>query len=194
MKTNKKIILVVVFMLGTLFSYANNDKGLNNIVNTAKVEVAFKNAKIGHKLTIKDENGTKLHTEIVSKEGKLNKVFNLSNLEDGKYTVELNKDYEIIVKTLEVKGNKVIYNKASKKTIFKPVVRNKENLLMISKIAFDNKPIKIALYFEGNVIFSETVKNKTIVNRTYKLDTKETGNYKAIIYSNNRSYVHSFKI
>ncbi len=194
MKTNKKIVLVVVFMFGTLFNYANNDKNFNRIVNTTKVEVAFKNAKIGHKLTIKDDNGTPLHSEIVSKEGNLNKIFDLSSLKDGKYTVELNKDYEIIVKTLEIKGNKVTFNKNSRTVIFKPVIRNKKNVLMISKIAFDKKPMKIALYFDNVIIYSETVESDLILNRTYKLDTKEVGNYKAIIYNNNRSYVHSFKI
>ena len=194
MKTNKKLVLVVVFMFGTLFNYANNDKNFNKIVNTTKVEVAFKNAKTGNQLTIKDENGTQLHSEIVSKKGDLNKFFDLSSLEDGKYTVELNKDYEIIVKTLEVKGNKVIFNKDSKKTIFKPVIRNKENVLMISKIAFDKKPIKIALYYNDEIIYSETLESTAILNRIYKLDTKEEGDYKAIIYNNNRSYVHSFKI
>ena len=47
MKTNKKLVLVVVFMFGTLFNYANNDKDFNRIVNAKKVRVAFKNVKKG---------------------------------------------------------------------------------------------------------------------------------------------------
>ena len=194
MKTNKKLVLVVVFMFGTLFNYANNDKDFNRIVNAKKVRVAFKNVKKGNQLTIKDQEGTQLHSQIVSKEGNLNTLFDLSSLKDGKYTVELNKDYEIIVKTLEVKNSKVIFNKNSRKVIFKPVIRNKENVLMISKIAFDKKPMKIALFYNDETIYSETVKCDSILNRVYKLDKKEKGDYKVIVYNNNRSYMYDFKI
>jgi hypothetical protein len=194
MKTIKRKVLVVVFMLVTLFNYANNDNDFNNTINAKKVKVAFKNVKKGHLLTIKDENGTQLHSETISRTGLLTKVFDLSSLGNGKYTVELNKDYEIIVKTLEVKNNKVIFNKDSKKIIFKPVIRNEENILMISKIAFDKKPMKVNLYFNGKAIYSETEKNEEILNRVYKFDKEVKGDYRVIIYNNNRRYVHDFKI
>lgn len=194
MKTSKKLVLVVVFMFGTLFNYANNDNDVSNIVNVKKVKVAFMNVKKGHQLTIKDENGVQLHSEIVSKSGVLTKIFDFSTLKDGKYTIELNKDFEIIVKTLEVNNGNVIFNDNSKKVIFKPVIRNDENLLMISKISFDKKPIKIALYFDNTMIYSETIKGEALLNRVYKLDNKVEGNYKVIVYNNDRSYVHYFKI
>jgi hypothetical protein len=194
MKTNRKIVLVVIFMLSTLFNYANNVNDFNNIINVKKVKVVFKNAKKGHILTIKDENGVQLHSETVSKEGDLSKVFDLSSLNNGKYTLELNKDFQIEIKTLEVKNNKVLFNKDSEKVIFKPVIRNEDNLLMITKISFDKKPMKIALYFDNEIISSETVKGETILNRVYKFDKKVKGNYKVIIFNNNRSYVHDFKI
>ena len=200
MKTNKKLVLVVVFMLGTLFNYANNDKDFNRIVNAKKVRVAFKNVKKGNQLTIKDQKGTQLHSQIVFKEGNLNTLFDLSSLKDGKYTVELNKDYEVIVKTLEVKNSKVIFSKNSRKVIFKPVIRNKENVLMISRISFDKKPMKIDLYFEDVIIYSETVnysetvKTDASLNRVYNFKEKQAGNYKVIVNNNDRSYIHNFKI
>jgi hypothetical protein len=194
MKTNKKLVLVVVFMLGTLFNYANNDKDFNRIVNAKKVRVAFKNVKKGNQLTIKDQKGTQLHSQIVFKEGNLNTFFDLSSLKDGKYTVELNKDYEIIVKTLEVKDSKVIFNKNSRKVIFKPVIRNQENVLMISKISFDKEPIQIALFYDNETIYSETVQCDSILNKVYKLDKKEKGDYQVIVYNNDRSYIYNFKI
>ena len=157
MKTNKKLVLVVVFMLGTLFNYANNDKDFNRIVNAKKVRVAFKNVKKGNQLTIKDLKGNQLHSQIVFKEGNLNTFFDLSSLKDGKYTVELNKDYEIIVKTLEVKDSKVIFNKNSRKVIFKPVIRNQENVLMTSKISFDKEPIQIAFFMGKRMISKQIV-------------------------------------
>jgi hypothetical protein len=193
MKTIKTKVLAVAFMLGAFVNYANNTD-LNSVLNAKKVTIEFNDAKKGHVLTIKDKDGTILHSENVIKEGKLVKIFDFSKLENGNYSLELNKDFEIIVKTLEVKNNKVIFNEDSKKVIFKPVIRNKKNILMISQIAFDKKPIKVVLFFDDEIIYSETIKGEVILNRVYKLDKEVKGNYKVIIYNNNRSYVHDFKI
>jgi hypothetical protein len=65
---------------------------------------------------------------------------------------------------------------------------------MISQIAFDKKPIKVVLIFDDEIIYSETIKGEVILNRVYKLDKEVKGDYKVIIYNNNRSYVHDFKI
>jgi hypothetical protein len=194
MKTIQTKVLVVVIMLGSFINYANNDMDFNKTLNAKKVKVAFKNVKKGHQLTLKNEKGVKLHSEIVSRTGLLTKTFDLSSLNDGIYTIELNKDYEIIVKTIEVKNNKVIFNKDSKKVILKPVIRSKENILMISKTNFHKKSMKIALYFEDEIIYSETLESEKIFNRVYKLDKEIKGEYSVVLYINNRSYFHNFKL
>jgi hypothetical protein len=194
MKTIQTKVLIVVFMLGSFVNYANNDLDFNKIINAKKVKVAFKNVKKGHQLTLKNEKGVKLHSETVSITGLLTKVFDLSSLKNGIYTIELNKDYEIIVKTLEVKNNKIIFNEASKKVILKPVIRNKENILMISKANFHKKSMKIALYFDDEIIYSETLENEEIFNRVYKLDEEIKGEYRAVLSINSRSYFYNFKL
>ncbi|KGL59214.1 hypothetical protein ATE90_0061 [Polaribacter sp. Hel1_33_96] len=193
MKTIKTKVLVVVFLLGTFVNFANR-ADVSNVLNTKNIKLVFNEVKKGHLLTIKDKDGTIIRSETVSKPGLLAKVFDLSSLSDGTYTIELNKDFEIIVKTLEVKNRTVIFNENSKIVIFKPVIRNEENILMISKIAFDKKPSKISLYYNDEIIYSETIKSEMILNRAYKLDKDEKGDYKVVIYNNKRSYVHNFKI
>ena len=194
MKTNKKLVLVVVFMLGTLFNYANNDKDFNTKVDAKKVKIVFKNVKKGNLLIIKDKNGVQLHSELISKYGKLIKTFDFSTLNNGKYTVELNKDFEILINTIEVLSNKVIFNKSSEKKIFKPVIRTKENVLMISKISFDEKPTRIVLFYNNKEVYKEIINSNTILNRAYKLSKEIKGDYKVIVYNNNKSYIKNFKI
>lgn len=192
MKTIKRRVLVVVFMLGTLVNYANNTE-LDYTLDAKKVKIVFKNAKKGHQLKIKDANGTVLHSESVSKKGNLIKTFDFSKLNDGNYTLELNKDYQIIVKSIKIEAGEVIFNEDAKKVIHKPVVRNEENRLMISKITFDEKPLQIALYYNNEVIYSETVTGSSIVNRVYRLDELMTGDYKVVLNNNGRSYSKEFK-
>ena len=193
MKKIKTRILLVVFMLGTFINYANNSD-LKNVFNPKQVKIVFKAVKKGQQLNIKDSNGTVLHAEHVKKEGTLTKVFDLSKLNDGIYTLELEKDFSIIVKSLKITGSEVIIDENSKKVIFKPVVRSIDNRVMISKIAFDEKPLQLALYFNDEIIYSETIKGDSILNRVYKLDENIKGNYKVVLYNNGRSYTNDFKI
>ena len=65
---------------------------------------------------------------------------------------------------------------------------------MISKITFDKKPLEIALFFKGEIIYSETIKGGPIVNRIYKLDLKAKGDYKDVIENNGRTYNEIFKL
>lgn len=180
-------------MLSTLVNYANNSE-LENVLNTMKTKIVFKGVKKGHHLTIKDEKGFVLYSENVKKAGNLIKFFNFSNLKEGNYTLELEKDFEIIVKTFTIVENDVKFNAEAKKVIYKPVIRNVENKLLVSKVAFDSKPVDIFIYYKSEIIFSETVKNDEIINRIYRLDKKEKGLYTVVLKSNDRSFSNNFEI
>jgi len=194
MKTIKRRVLVVVFMLGTLFNYANNEKEFNKTVDAKKVKVVFKDVKKGQLLSVKDKNGFQLHSETVSSQGELIKFFDLSTLNNGVYTIELNKEFKIVIKSLLIKDNNVSFIKDSEKIIFKPVIRNKENLVLISKVNFDKKPVKITLFYNDEVIYSETLKGELMLKRVYRLDKELRGNYTVIVYCDDESYSNEFKI
>ena len=66
--------------------------------------------------------------------------------------------------------------------------------LMVSKIEFDKEPTQIVIYFANEVIFSETVKNETLLNRVYKLDSEKKGSYNVVVYNQDRKYSNAFKI
>jgi len=193
MKTIKRKVFVAVFMLITFINFANNSD-LNTLFNVNKVTVVFKNAKKGNTLTIKDINEVILHSEEITKEGTLIKTFNLSALENGIYTLELDKDFQIAVKSIKVKNKDVTFLVDAEKLIFKPIVRNKDNKLKITKIAFDAEPLKISIYYNNEIIYSETIEGEQILNRVYSLDKELKGDYKVVSYNNGRIYVKNFKL
>jgi hypothetical protein len=194
MKTIKRKLVVVVFMLGTVFNYANNTKEVSRLIETTNVKVEFKNVKKGHTLTIKDKQGKILHSENATKKGNLTKVFDLSSLKDGMYSIELHKDFRILVKPFKVASHQVIFEKNLEKVIFKPIIRAKEDLIFISKKALDKEAVKIIIYYNDNPIHTEVITNALQVNRIYKLDPKEKGTYRAVVYSNKKSYTKNFTL
>jgi hypothetical protein len=180
-------------MLGTLVNYANDEK-VNSVFNAKKTKVVFKEVKKGQQLTVKDSNGVILHLETINKEGRLVKIFDFSKLNDGDYTLELEKDFQIIIKSLIVNDDKVILNENAKQIIFKPVIRNIDNRVMISKIAFNEKQLEVLLYYNDKKIYAEVIKGDAIINRVYRLDENIKGNYTVVVKNSDRSYVNTFEI
>ena len=193
MKTTiKKYLVVIVMMLVTSINYANKNTAVK-IVDGKKVRIEFESVKKGHTLSVKDKNGTVIYSQEIENSGTYSKVLDLSKLEKGNYTTELEKDFEIVIKPFTVLDGQVSFDE--EKTIFKPVIRTEDNLVLISKLAFDKQPLKIAIYYNDEVIFSETVKDeKNLLKRVYKLSKEEKGDYKVVINSNNRSYIKDFNI
>jgi len=193
MKTTIKKYLVVVMMLGTLINYANENKNSINTIDGKKVKVEFKTVKKGHTLSIKDESGIVMYSQEIKKSGSYSQVFDLSKLQRGNYTTELEKDFEIIIKYFSVLDGQISFK--DEKIIFKPVIRIKDNLILISKMNFEKEPLKIALYYNDEIILSEnTTDSGDIINRIYRVSKKIKGNYKVMINTDNRTYKKDFNI
>tara|TARA_B110000093_G_C12883897_1_gene373146 strand:+ start:115 stop:696 length:582 start_codon:yes stop_codon:yes gene_type:complete len=191
MKSTIKKYLVVVMMLGTLINYANENKNSLNTIDGRRVKVEFKTVKKGHTLSIKDESGIVMYSQEIIKPGNYSQIFDLSKLQKGNYTTELEKDFEITIKSFSVLDGQILFK--DEKTIFKPVVRIKDNLILISKMNFEKEPLKVVLYYNDEIILSEnTTDSSDIINRVYRLSKKIKGNYKVIVNTDNRTYKKDF--
>lgn len=189
-----KKILLVVLMLGTLVNYANENTASSTNLNAKKVLVEFKSVKKGQSLTIKDKNGTKIFDQKIENTGNYSKLFNLTALKNGIYTVELDKDYEILIKTFKVEDKLVTFLSEENKKVYKPVIRNEKDLILISKITFDNEPIKVTIHYKNEIILSETIRGNGILSKVYKLSETENGTYTVVINTDDRRYVKEFTL
>ncbi|GAA4246781.1 MULTISPECIES: hypothetical protein [Winogradskyella] len=185
MKTLLKNILVLAVVLGTCTSYANTT------INTTSPS---KDLRKGDHISVSNKAGEVVYSGRINYNGNIEKLYDFSQLEDGIYTVEVNKDFEIDINSIQVKNNKVTYLETSNKKIFKPVFRSEDSKVIISKLAMDTNEMVVELYFENDLIHTETIKGKEILNRVYKLDQNLKGNYTAIIRANGRVFVEDFKL
>ena len=191
-KHSKKVILMVT-MLATLLSFAN-DASLFNIKNDAKrTSLTLYNVKEGNLLSIKDNNGIILYKELIQESGTYTKGFDLTALPNGAYVFELNKDLEINSIPFTVKSKVVVFDKENEKTIFKPFTRIENNLVYISKLAINEEPLKIEVYFTGldgsELLFSETIENTQNIKRIYKIEGLEEHTCKIVFYSEGRQFI-----
>ena len=185
MKTLFKNILVLAVMLGTCTSYANA---------TLEVLPAFNNVKKGNSISVTDAAGELIFSGVINFDGNVSRLYDFSQLEDGLYNIEVEKDYEIEISTVEVKNNSVRFIFQGAEKIFKPVFRVEEDRVIISKIAIDTAEMQIDLYYGDVLIHSENVEGTDVLNRVYKLDNTIKGDYTAVVKSNKRVYVENFRI
>jgi hypothetical protein len=172
-------------MLGTLTSYADGD--LNKVSS-------FKHVNKGSHISVSDASGEVIYSGQIKYNGNLTTLFDFTKLKNGKYKVEITRDYDIEINTIEVKNSSVTFLSDLHKTIHKPVFRSKDAKILISKLALNDSEMKVELYFEDDLIHTETVKGDKILNRVYKLDQTLKGKYTAIIRSDNRVFVENFRI
>ena len=193
MKTTIKKHLVAVTFLLSLVSYAT-EKNISSTIEGRKVKVEFTAVKKGQVLSIKNANSIVMYSDIIEMAGNYARTFDLTGLKNGKYTTELEKDFETIIKPFLVENGLVTFSPEENKTIFKPVIRIQDNLLLISKISLENQPVKITLYYQGDIIYTENAKGAKILNRALRLLKNKKGNYTVAIKANNKNYSKSFKI
>jgi hypothetical protein len=185
MKSVFKKIVIVVLMLGTLTGYANDNKKINS---------TFTYLKKGNHISVYDASGDVIYSGQINNDGSLTTLYDFSQLKNGKYIVEVSKDFEIEINTVEVINNKVAILNTDQKTIHKPVVRNQNATVLISKLALNANKMIVELYYEDELIHKETLEGAKILNRVYKLDKTLSGKYTAIIKSDDRVFVENFRI
>jgi hypothetical protein len=188
MKHMKKLlrkILVVTVMLGTYTGYASE---------TLEVEETSITIKKGNHISVSDAKGEVIYSGRIKANGNIKNIFDFTQLKDGMYRVEVDKDFEIEINAITVNDGVVTFLQDFEEKIYKPVFRSENSKVLISKLALDSEEMIIELYYEHELIYTESVKGKAILNRVYQLDETLPGYYKAIIRSNDRVYIENFRI
>ncbi|CAH8282718.1 hypothetical protein EV196_101573 [Mariniflexile fucanivorans] len=193
---NSKKGILMVTLFATMLSFAN-EVSLFKIENDAeRTSLTLNDVKQGNLLSIKDNNGVVIYKELIEQSGTYTKGFDLTELPNGGYIFELDKDVEINTIPFTVLSNTVTFKKEMEATIFKPVTRVKGNVVFVSRLSLNKAPMKIAIYFTDSqnnfstpeLIYSETVENTENASRIYKLASKNSGDYKIVFTTEDRVF------
>ena len=190
-KTIIKISLIAL-IFGSLTAYSNEVNLKKEAKFSTKTEVD--NVKNRQLLFIKNTSGKIIHKEIINLERATPYEFDFSGLENGYYTLEINKDFQIEIKPFTIISGEVIFHKKGEKTIFKPVIRAEKNKIFISKLNFIETSIHISIYYENEIIFTDNVKGDSIIEKIYSLQKEKKGSYKVITIVNDRKYTKEFSL
>lgn len=176
-------------MLTAMMSYATNGLDINPNNDLKKTTFSLNNVKEGNQLIIKDIYGIILYKEQIETSGTYSKGFDLTSLPNGSYVFELQKDLEIKSFPFTVNDETVVFN-GEETIIHKPLITQKGNYVYVSKLALNEEPLEIKIYYDSELIYSEKIKNTKTIEKTFKLISKgrETNKYAIVLKTNDREY------
>lgn len=202
MKKEVKTGILLVTMLATMLSNASKPEMAEKNFKIENTTLSINNVKQGQQLIIKDSNGIVLYKEMIDRSGVYKKGFDLTSLPNGEYYFELDKDTEVQVIPFKVAMNKVEFLKEKETKFFKPVIRLKDNKILLSRLSFNQKPLEVKIYYEDNSYYSsdylllhtEKFKDTKVIERVYELDKSKKGSYKVVVKTEGREFTESITI
>ncbi|GAA3587695.1 hypothetical protein Q4Q39_18345 [Flavivirga amylovorans] len=187
----KNLLLVTMMLFAVMIGNATEISSFNVKGDLKGTALTIDNVKKGNLLSIRDYNGIIIYKELIQSTGSYTKGFDLTELPDGNYFFELDKDLQIETIPFAVENNKVVFDKTKEAIIFKPYIRKKNDLVYISKLAPNLEPLKIRVYarsYDGafQLMHTEKIEGAQVAKKIYKL--RKGGNYKIILNANDKEY------
>lgn len=188
--------LVVIMLAMSLTTQANEASKMFKEKERIVTNLHLNNVKQGSVLSIIDRNGLVLYNEAIKKSGDYSKGFDLTTLPDGDYFFELDSDLKIVVIPFKVKSEEVIFDKDAEKSIYKPVVRTKGEMVFVSKTAMAESPLSYKIYFAENrdLVHTEKIEASDDIKKVYDFSASQKGNYLFVFELNGRTYTKTVKI
>jgi len=200
MKKEVKKGILLVTILGTMISYASS-YSIESKAEIKRTILSINSVKQGQQLIIKNNSGVVLYKELIEQSGAYNKGFDLTALPNGDYYFELEKDLEIQIIPFKVRLNNVEFLKDKEVKFFKPIVRFKDNKILLSRLSLDHKPLEVKIYYEEfgssssyDLIHSEKFEGVEIIERVYALDKTKKGAYKVVVKTQGREFTENMTI
>jgi hypothetical protein len=179
-------------MLIALTGYAN--ELVSNVPAKNVTTLNFSNVKRGQQLSIKDAAEVILYSENIMTDGFYTQYFDLTTLQNGSYTFELNKECEIIIKPFTVDNGNVTFSNEAQSSYFKPNASLRNNKLMVSQLVDGTDALNVEIYYKNELIHRDDIEGTTILNRIYQLSEKKKGAYTIIMKSGEKQFVKRFDI
>lgn len=196
MKNLARKSLVAVGLMMSLSTLANDSEMTFKDKEKDVINMSFENVAQGSSLTIKDQNGLVLYNESIEQGGDYKKGFDLTSLPNGDYFFELNSELKIVVIPFIVDSNEVVFDKESEESIYKPIVRTKDNMVYVSRTEIEQTPLSYKIYYADNYDLVHTAQFEELeeVKKAYDFSAAKKGNYVFVFESKGRKFTQNVKI
>jgi len=136
---------------------------------------------------IVDSNGVVIYSENVTKANIYTKKFNLYNLSEGVYFLNVENALKETVFKFTIKGSNITI--AERKENAKPIFRKKEERVFLNLLNLGKEMVKIKVMdSEGRIVFEETVLDKILVEKIFNFKEAFKDTYTVLVQDKNDTY------
>ena len=192
MKSKRFLITVLATALVTIASATNLSKMVVNKLNENQLIVSVVNDKVSNfEISVYAINGDMVYFKQSDKPiSSYQKIFDVQNLENGKYKMTLKLDGTSMEKNFTVTTNKILLGESVLSNDPYFIFDGKD--LKFSYLNFKNEKFKFEIYEGNELIFKTKIGTYFPINSGFNLSKLEAGNYKAVLSSFNKKYTYQF--
>lgn len=199
MKKAMKFVVMAVAALSTTMNYGStSDLNIQD-------DLSIQNRTLTNetpKLVIRNKKGVAVYEGATFSARTKSELVSEMHLPSGEYTYELIGATNVEITSFEVDDDRILFDSKSPKTIFKPTLRIKDDVLLVSQLSLQMEPLKIKMYYNSNedglksfdLIHAEKISEEMILDRAYGLDKSKTGEYKIKFISNDIVFTETFSL
>ncbi|PKP12990.1 MAG: hypothetical protein CVU08_07620 [Bacteroidetes bacterium HGW-Bacteroidetes-3] len=191
----RSLLIAAIFTLPISNAMSNEPNPDSNIiiVNGKLIDLTLDYADGNLEVNVQDSFGFVLYREKYTG-ASLSRKFDLTLLPNGNYIFEINGQTKIKMIPFTVTANNVDFEKEKETIFFKPIVRFKNDVVFISKLALNKEALHIKVYDpNANLIYSEELKNNLNLGRKLSFSKLEPGNYRVVLKSDGRIFEETLK-
>lgn len=192
MKTLIKQSLIVTALCATLTGYASSVEPIVRVEEseTKSFTLILNNNGFQHvQIFIKDMTGEVLHSENLDSQPGYFKKYNLKQLPQGTYSLEIEDDHMVKIIPFEVCKSVVTFDKNEESKVFKPYIRQRGQLLDVMFYGNNNNPAKVLIFDEsGNLLQRDKFKRGDGVEKIYDFSQVPAGKYTVNLNSGDRFF------
>lgn len=187
MKT-KKITIVLLAIVLSISSFATETPKMNIVTldDSKAIVTAVTDPKESSEISIISQYGETVYYKRDKAASGFRSVFDLSKLDDGKYTVKLKTGTASVKSEIEVANGKVQVKPS--KTEFEPYFSYDTKLLTVSYLNFDRKAMSLLVYNGGELVFQAKLGNDFDIQRAFDVSKMVEGKFDFVLAGNGEEY------
>lgn len=193
MKT-KQLILATLALVFTANVFATEIPTMNIIpLEDSKTLVAVSQiTPTLNEISIISEDGRTVYFKQSKKEtAGYRQIFDLSNLEDGAYTVKLKAGTATVKREMQINDGTI--SVAAQKSELDPFFVLENNIVKVSYLNFEEKDVVVSVYNNRNLIHKSELGNEFTIHRGINISKLEKGDYEIMLANAGNEYWFSVK-
>jgi len=194
MKTIKSLATVVILGIATLASAVERPNTNVQPLNSDQLLVAMESGQESRmEVTIVDESENIVYYKQSSKPiTTYKKIFDVSNLDNGEYTIELKVNDLLSERDMTIANNQILVGKPDNANLIPPFFGFDGEQLVLTHLNFENEKYDLEIYDNTGLIYKASVGNDTPINAGFDLSKMNNGEYEVVLSSSNELFSYEF--